>query len=144
VIDVPTNFLKGLESDAQHDLGIYDFYRYGLWGFCEGYNTTVISCTDPKPGNATNPIAAINDEITKGDHLPLPQAVERDVNRLTSASLFIFSCWIIGPVFALLAVLQGLFHLSHGRMLNIIFGVTIAVRGRNVLTDKPRFRSCLP
>jgi SUR7/PalI family len=143
VIDVPTNFLKGLESDAQHDLGIYDFYRYGLWGFCEGYNTTVIHCTDPKPGNATNPIAAINDEITKKDHLPLPQAVEKDVNRLTSASLFIFSCWIIGPAFALLAIVQGLFHLWHSRLLNIVFGITITVRGPNALTDTARFRSCL-
>jgi len=132
VIELPGGFLGSLTEDAQRALGIYDFYRYGLWGFCEGYNTTVVSCTDPKPGNATNPIAAINSEITKGHHLPLPKDVEKDINRLTSASLFIFACWIIGPCFALAATLLALFHTWHGRVLNIILGSTLIVLVRLV------------
>jgi SUR7/PalI family len=104
---VPSGILTTLTADVQHALGIHDFYRYGLWGFCEGYNVTVVACTDPKPGNGTNPIAAINDEFTKDLHIPLPNDVEKDVHRLQSASLFIFSCWVVGIVLGFSAALSG-------------------------------------
>jgi len=107
IVRLPGGLFSGLTSDAQHELGIHDFYRYGLWGFCEGFNTTVVSCTNPKPGNSTNPIASIDEEITKDVQLPLPADVEKDVHRLQSASLFIFACWIIGPVFGFLTMLLG-------------------------------------
>jgi hypothetical protein len=69
---------------------------------------TVVACTNPKPGNATNPIAAINDEFTKDLHIPLPNDVETDVHRLQSASLFIFACWVIGVVLGFSAALSGI------------------------------------
>jgi hypothetical protein len=119
--------LSGLLSDAQHDLGIHDFYRYGLWGFCEGYNDTVVSCTKPKPGNATNPVASINDEITQRLHVPLPDDVEKSVHRLESASLFIFSCWIVGPVLGFAAAIFGIFPGCSSMFTSFIVGVFATV-----------------
>jgi SUR7/PalI family len=107
IVDLPGS-LGSLTTDAQHALGIHDFYRYGLWGFCEGYNTTVVSCTPPKPGNATNPIASINAEFTRDLHISTAGSVERDVQRLQSASLFIFSCWVIGSVLGFAAASFGI------------------------------------
>jgi len=130
VVHVPSDILGGilnpLESDAQHKLGIHDFYRYGLWGFCEGYNQTVIACTNPKPGNSTNPVASINAELTKSLHIPFPNNVESNVHRLASASLFIFSCWIIGTVLGFAAALFGLFPGCRSRLTTALVG-TFAV-----------------
>lgn len=97
-LDTSGTFLDSLTSDAEKALGIHDFYRYGLWGYCDGYNDTVVFCSKPKPGNASNPIAALNADLTRSYNIPLPSNVERDVNRLASLSLFIFACWIIGTV----------------------------------------------
>jgi len=105
-----TEGLNGLTQDAEHDLGIHDFYRYGLWGYCDGYNTTVVFCSQPKPGNATNPIAALDADIKHNYNIQLPSGVQRDVNRLESLSTFIFACWIIGTV------------LDFGTMLSLLTG----------------------
>ena len=66
----------------------------------------MVFCTPPKPGNATNPIDVINEEL-KHSHLPLPEAVETNVKRLQSASMFLFSCWIIGPAIGFFAAVAG-------------------------------------
>lgn len=115
ILDLPSGIFSTLTADAQHALGIHDFYRYGLWGFCEGYNVTVVACTDPKPGNGTNPIASINDEFTKNLHISLPNDVEKDVHRLQSASLFIFACWVLGIVLGFSAAISGVLLRSRSR-----------------------------
>lgn len=107
VINLPS-FLGTLESDAQHDLGLHDFYRYGLWGYCEGYNDTVTRCTPPRPGNATNPLAVINAEIQSNHHIPLPGDVEADMQKLQSVSLFMLTCWFIGTILGFITLLSGL------------------------------------
>jgi SUR7/PalI family len=127
--------LNTLESDAQHALGIHDFYRYGLWGFCEGYNNTVVSCTNPKPGNATNPIASINAEFTHGLHAPLPSNVEKDIHRLQSASLFIFSSWITGVVAGFAAALFGIFPGCRSKLTSLLIGTFALVFLRLSLSD---------
>jgi hypothetical protein len=106
-VDTPIGFLNGLISNATHDLGIHDFYRYGLWGDCDGYNNTVTTCTSPYPGQNSNPIAAINAEIKSNSIIPLPNIVTSAVHDLTSVSLFIFSCWLIGTILGFFLLLGG-------------------------------------
>lgn len=127
VVDLPSGILSTFENSLQHDIGIHDFYRYGLWGFCEGDNDTVVSCTPPKPGNATNPIASINNELKYDLHLPLPSKVQTDVNELEYASLFIFACWIIGPVFGFGAVVAGGLVGCSSRLASWVVGTTASV-----------------
>jgi hypothetical protein len=82
-----------------------------------------VSCTNPKPGNATNPVASINDEFTHDLHIPLPNTVEKDVHRLQTLSLFVFSCWIIGAVLGFGATITGLILGCRVRVGSFIVGV---------------------
>lgn len=48
-------------------IGLHDFYHFGLWGFCEGYNGEgVTQCSDPKALYWFNPVEIIRSELLAG------------------------------------------------------------------------------
>jgi hypothetical protein len=120
--------LDGLLSGAEHALGIHDFYRYGLWGYCEGNNDTVVSCTPPNPGHDTNPIASVNSELTTSSLIPIPNAIETNVHRLASVSLFVFSCWIIGVILSAAELVAGVIVGCRSRLSAYLVGILAFVR----------------
>jgi hypothetical protein len=131
IVDLPGNILGTLVSDAQHAIGIHDFYRYGLWGYCDGFNDTVVYCTPPKPGNGSNPIAAINKEITHNLRVRLPNSVQTRVDQLNAVSLFIFSCWIVGATMDFVTLVVGLLVGQHSRLTGCLVGALALVRLHN-------------
>jgi hypothetical protein len=143
-LDTSGTFLDSLTSDAEKALGIHDFYRYGLWGYCDGYNDTVVFCSKPKPGNASNPIAALNADLTRKYDIPLPSNVERDINRLASLSLFIFACWIIGTVLDFGTLVSSTLTCCRSRVSAFIVGIfgLVLVPMNSLLTTVGRF--CIP
>jgi hypothetical protein len=55
-----------INSIAQ-TIGLHDFYRVGLWGFCEGYNGQgVTNCSSPKTLYWFNPVQIILNELLSG------------------------------------------------------------------------------
>lgn len=48
-------------------LGLHDFYRVGLWGFCEGYDAQgVTDCSTPKTLYWFNPVEILLNELLSG------------------------------------------------------------------------------
>lgn len=55
-----------INSIAQ-TIGLHDFYRVGLWGFCEGYNGQgVTNCSKPETLYWFNPVQIILSELLSG------------------------------------------------------------------------------
>lgn len=55
-----------INSIAQ-TIGLHDFYRVGLWGFCEGYNGQgVTDCSKPQTLYWFNPVEIILNELLSG------------------------------------------------------------------------------
>jgi SUR7/PalI family len=133
VANFHSSILNGLETDAEHDIGIHDFYRYGLWGYCDGYNDTVTFCSKPKPGNSTNPISVINSEITKKLSIPLPSDVEKKVNDLTSVSLVLFSFWIVGVLLSFFAAIFILFMFRWAKIVSFLVGLLAFVGSLDIV-----------
>lgn len=65
---VPTTIPDSvLINTIAQTLGLHDFYRVGLWGFCEGYDGQgVTSCTKPQTLYWFNPVAIIENELVSG------------------------------------------------------------------------------
>jgi len=127
LINTPGGVLDGLFTSVEHALGIHDFYRYGLWGFCEGYNDTVVSCSHPEPGHDTNPIASINSEITTNSVIPMPSVVETNVHRLESLSVFVFACWIVGITLSCAELIAGIVVGCRSRLSACLVGILALV-----------------
>ena len=63
-LSVPNAVL--INSIAQ-SVGLHDFYRVGLWGYCEGYNAQgVTSCSKPETLYWFNPIDIIQSQLLAG------------------------------------------------------------------------------
>lgn len=63
-LSVPNAVL--INSIAQ-SVGLHDFYRVGLWGYCEGYNDQgVTSCSSPQTLYWFNPVEIIQSQLLAG------------------------------------------------------------------------------
>lgn len=56
-----------LINSIARTIGLHDFYKVGLWNFCEGYNGEGITfCEKPKALYAFNPVKIIVNELLSG------------------------------------------------------------------------------
>jgi hypothetical protein len=56
-----------LINSIARTIGLHDFYRVGLWNFCEGYNGEGITyCSNPKTLWWFNPVEIISNELVAG------------------------------------------------------------------------------
>lgn len=56
-----------LINSIARTLGLHDFYRVGLWGFCEGYNGEGVTyCSPPQTLYWFNPVEILQSELLAG------------------------------------------------------------------------------
>ncbi|KAI9729886.1 MAG: hypothetical protein M1818_008326 [Claussenomyces sp. TS43310] len=100
--DVPGNIL--INSIAR-SVGLHDFYRVGLWNFCEGYNDTGITyCSPPKDLYWFNPVQILLSELLAGASIQLPSQINTILDLIRLASQIMFGFFISGIVMNFISI----------------------------------------
>ena len=55
-----------LINSIARTLGLHDFYQVGLWGYCEGYGSSITDCSKPKVLYWFDPVEIILSELLAG------------------------------------------------------------------------------
>lgn len=93
-----------INSIAQ-SIGLHDFYQVGLWNFCEGYNSQGITdCSSPKTLYWFNPVEIILNELLAGASITLPTEIINILKLVRLASVWMFSCFLVGTVLTFLCI----------------------------------------
>ncbi|KAF1987972.1 integral membrane protein [Aulographum hederae CBS 113979] len=91
---VPNSAL--INSIAQ-TVGLHDFYRVGLWGYCEGYNGEgVVSCSKPQTLYWFNPVSIILNELLAGATISLPTEITDILDLVRVVSHWMFGLFLTG------------------------------------------------
>jgi SUR7/PalI family len=118
-INVPNATL--LNSIAQ-TLGLHDFYTVGVWGFCEGYNSSGVQrCSKPADMYWFDPVTIILNELFSGATIALPSDINHILSIIKIASHFMFACFIVGIVFCALSFLI-VFTTIYSRWVSFLMG----------------------
>lgn len=93
-VSVPNSVL--INSIAQ-SLGLHDFYRVGLWGYCEGYNGQgVTDCSAPQTLYWFNPVEIIQSQLLAGATIALPADIDNILNLIRIVSHWMFGLFLTG------------------------------------------------
>src|SRR5271170_1306380 len=92
------------------NLGLHDFYQNSLWGYCEGDNEngTVSSCSTPTPMYTFDPTQIFAKELYAGQVVDIPTSIQDNLNKLHTATQWMFAMYIVGVVLAFITILIGL------------------------------------
>ncbi|KAI7574899.1 integral membrane protein-like protein, partial [Hortaea werneckii] len=78
-------------------IGLHDFYHFGLWGFCEGYNGQGVTyCSDPKTLYWFNPVEIIQSELLAGASIALPAQINNILSLIRTVSHWMFGLFLTG------------------------------------------------
>ncbi|KAI7369990.1 integral membrane protein-like protein [Hortaea werneckii] len=78
-------------------IGLHDFYHFGLWGFCEGYNGQGVTyCSDPKTLYWFNPVEIIQSELLAGASIALPSEINNILSLIRTVSHWMFGLFLTG------------------------------------------------
>ena len=114
------------ESDTfnsiAEDIGLHDFYQNSMWGYCEGYNpNNVTSCSTPTTLYTFDIVQIFQDQLLAGYTVTIPASIENDLNKLHTASRWMFALYLTGVILIFLTVVTGLL------ALRFFFGSMLAV-----------------
>lgn len=86
-----------LINSTARSIGLHDFYRVGLWGFCKGYfDTGVTSCARPQIFFWFNPQQVFLDELLQSSNIILPGTAVAMLKVLRVASKVMFGTLFVG------------------------------------------------
>jgi len=86
-----------LINSLARSLGLHDFYRVGLWNFCEGYNDQgVTHCSKPKALYWFNPVEILLNELLAGATIALPANINNILELIKIVSHLMFGFFITG------------------------------------------------
>ncbi|KAK6005588.1 hypothetical protein QM012_007230 [Aureobasidium pullulans] len=89
-----------INSIAQ-TIGLHDFYRVGLWGFCEGYNGQGITdCSSPQTLYWFDPVQIILDQLLAGATITLPTQLTDILGLIRVVSHWMFGLFLAGTCLA--------------------------------------------
>ncbi|KAK3076501.1 hypothetical protein LTS18_012835, partial [Coniosporium uncinatum] len=78
-------------------VGLHDFYRVGLWGFCEGYlNQGVTDCTKPQTLYWFNPVQILLNQLLSGASIALPTQITDVLDLVQVVSHWMFGLFLSG------------------------------------------------
>jgi len=93
-VSVPNSVL--INTIAQ-TLGLHDFYRVGLWGYCEGYNGQgVVQCSSPQTLYWFNPVKIIQSQLLAGATIALPAELNNILDLIRIVSHWMFGLFLTG------------------------------------------------
>ncbi|KAL1296864.1 hypothetical protein AAFC00_004481 [Neodothiora populina] len=79
-------------------IGLHDFYRVGLWNFCEGYHDSrgVTHCSKPETLYWFDPVSIILSELLAGATITLPTDLTNDLDLIRIVSKWMFGLFLTG------------------------------------------------
>src|SRR4051812_24430771 len=84
-----------LINSLARSLGLHDFYRVGLWNFCEGYNDQgVTHCSKPKALYWFNPFKILLNELLAGATIAFPANINNILELIKIVSHLMFGFFI--------------------------------------------------
>jgi hypothetical protein len=101
-------------NSIAESIGLHDFYQNSLWGYCEGYNgneadrVNITDCSKPVAMYTFDPLEIFDSELLAGQSVMIPTNVQDDINRLHTASRWMFALYIVGLLLAGVSLLTGL------------------------------------
>lgn len=98
--------IQGLASSS----GLRDYYTFGMWGYCAGYNDGRDGhyCSNRTAAYRFNPIAAVQNDVPASQTIPVPSSVQDDLNILSILSLVSFAFFFVAIGLAFFALLFGI------------------------------------
>ncbi|QGA13331.1 hypothetical protein EYB26_000979 [Talaromyces marneffei] len=91
-------------NSIARSIGLHDFYQVGLWGFCEGYDSGITGCSDPKALYWFDPVSIILNELLAGATIALPTEVTDALKIARVASHWMFGFFITATVLSFVAI----------------------------------------
>lgn len=86
-----------LVNSLARSLGLHDFYRVGLWNFCEGYNDEGITyCSKPQALYWFNPVEILLNELLAGATIALPANINDILNLIKTVSHLMVGFFLCG------------------------------------------------
>lgn len=80
-------------------IGLHDFYRIGLWGFCEGYvGQGITYCSRPQTLYWFNPVEILKNELFAGAAIALPADINDILDLVKLASQVMFGLFLTSSV----------------------------------------------
>ncbi|KAK0514304.1 hypothetical protein JMJ35_002921 [Cladonia borealis] len=107
-----------LINSIARTLGLHDFYQVGLWGFCEGYGSSITDCSKPVVMYWFDPVEIILSELLAGATIALPQNVISALSLVRLASHWMFALFLVGTIFSFISIFLTPFSL-YTRLLTI-------------------------
>jgi len=107
---IPTSVTDSAEFNSiAESLGLRDFYQNSLWGYCDGYkNGTVTSCSKPQGMYVFDPVDIFQSELLEGKSVTIPQSINDDLSKVTTATKWMFALYITAISLAFSTFLVGL------------------------------------
>ncbi|KAF2759769.1 integral membrane protein-like protein [Pseudovirgaria hyperparasitica] len=94
-----------LLNSIARTLGLHDFYRVYLWGFCEGYNGEgVTKCSDPETLYSFNPVEILRSELLAGASIQLPANINDILDLIRLVSHWMFGLFLSGAVLSFVLI----------------------------------------
>ncbi|KAJ5151897.1 hypothetical protein N7492_010192 [Penicillium capsulatum] len=102
-----------LINSIARTIGLHDFYKVGLWNFCEGYNGEGITyCSKPVALYAFNPVKIIVNELLAGASVGLPTDIKKPLDLARLASHWMFGLFIAAAVLNFVMIFASPFAVS--------------------------------
>jgi len=94
-----------ISNSIAQTLGLHDFYQFGLWNYCEGYNVDgVTNCSKPHALYWFDPVSIILNELLAGATITLPTEVTDILNLIRLVSHWMFGLFLSGTCLAFVMI----------------------------------------
>lgn len=94
-----------LINSLARSIGLHDFYRVGLWNFCEGYNGVGLTyCSPTQTLYWFNPVEILLNELLAGATIVLPEELISVLGIVRTASHWMFGCFLVGTILTFLCI----------------------------------------
>jgi len=97
------------KPDVSNLLGIKQYYRVSLWGYCsQAFDSTSVTCTSPTPRFFFDSVSAISSDLVHTNDLRLPTQLINELSEAKSATNGMFVLFILGEVLLFLGIFLGI------------------------------------